>query len=76
LMAHVHTPDEALVAGYVDEVVPAADVMTRALAEANRLGAFGRMPYRATKERLRGRTITYIKEAMVSDMKALMFPGG
>lgn len=76
LMAHVHTPEEALTAGYVDEVVPAADLMTRALAEANRLGALGRMPYRATKERLRGKTITFIKESMASDMKALMFPGG
>lgn len=75
LMAHVHTPDEALVAGYVDEVVPAAEVLPRALAEANRLGALGRLPYRLTKERLRGRTITYIKESMVSDMKALTFPG-
>ncbi|HUQ01417.1 MAG TPA: crotonase/enoyl-CoA hydratase family protein [Kofleriaceae bacterium] len=76
LMAHVHTPDEALVSGYVDEVVPAADVMTRALAEANRLGGLGRMPFKATKERLRGKTITYIKEQMVADMKALMFPKG
>jgi enoyl-CoA hydratase len=75
LMAHVHTPEEAATAGYVDEVVPAADLMTRALAEANRLGALGRMPFRATKERLRGKTISYIKESMVSDMKALMFPG-
>lgn len=75
LMAHVHTPDEALVSGYVDEVVPAAEVLPRALAEATRLGALGRLPYRLTKERLRGRTITYIKESMVSDMKALTFPG-
>ncbi len=75
LMAHVHTPDEALVSGYVDEVVPAAEVLPRALAEATRLGALGRLPYRMTKERLRGKTITYIKESMVSDMKALAFPG-
>jgi enoyl-CoA hydratase len=76
LMAHVHTPDEALAAGYVDEVVAPGEVMTRALAEAVRLGALGRMPFRATKERLRGKTIEYIKSSLESDMRALMFPGG
>jgi len=74
LMAHVHTPEEAATAGYVDEVVAPGELMARALSEANRLGALGRMPFRATKERLRGKTISYIKESMVSDMQALMFP--
>jgi enoyl-CoA hydratase len=74
LFAHVHTPEEAAAAGYVDEVVAPDQVMVRALAEANRLGAFGRMPYRATKERLRGKTINYIRDNMASDMQALMFP--
>jgi enoyl-CoA hydratase len=74
LFAHVHTPEEAVAAGYVDEVVAPDQVMARALAEANRLGAFGRMPYRATKERLRGKTIKYIRDNMASDMQALMFP--
>ncbi len=76
LMAHVHTPDEALAAGYVDEVVAPGEVMTRALAEAARLSALGRMPFRATKERLRGKTIDYIRSSLESDMRALMFPGG
>jgi enoyl-CoA hydratase len=76
LLAHVHTPDEALQAGYVDEVVAPDQVLPRAIAEATRLGALGRMPYQATKERLRGATIAHIKASLESDMKALMFPTG
>lgn len=76
LLAHIHSPEEALAAGYVDEVVPADQVLTRSLAEASRLGALGRMPFRATKERLRGRTIAHIRDSLDSDMRALMFPAG
>jgi enoyl-CoA hydratase len=74
LLAHVHTPDEALAAGYVDEVVPADQVLPRALAEGARLASLGRMPFRATKERLRGATIAHIRASLESDMRALMFP--
>jgi len=74
LLAHVHSPDEALAAGYVDEVVAPDQVMSRALAEAARLAALGRAPFRATKERLRGRTIAYIRATMEDDVRALMFP--
>ncbi|MCB9560114.1 MAG: crotonase/enoyl-CoA hydratase family protein [Kofleriaceae bacterium] len=74
LLAHVHSPDEALAAGYVDEVVPADQLMARALAEATRLGALGRMPFAATKARLRDRTIAHIRNTLDADMRALMFP--
>ncbi len=76
LLAHIHSPEEALAAGYVDEVVAPDQVMARALAEATRLGALGRSPFRATKERLRGRTIAHIRDTLESDMRALMFPTG
>ena len=73
LLAHVHTPDEAHAAGFVDEVVAPDQVLPRALAEAERLSGLGRMPFRATKERLRGRTIAHIRSSLDADMKALMF---
>jgi enoyl-CoA hydratase len=76
LLAHVHTPDEALAAGFVDEVVAADQVLPRALAEAGRLGALGRMPFRGTKERLRGRTIAHIRSTLEGDMKAMMNAAG
>jgi len=74
LLAHVHSPDEALAAGYVDEVVAPDQVLPRALAEAERLAGLGRTPYRATKERLRGRTIDHIRASLESDMRALLSP--
>src|SRR5258706_11352995 len=74
LLAQVYGPDEALAAGYVDEVVPAAEVLPRALAEAARLSALGSMPFRATKERLRGATIAHVRATLADDMRALMFP--
>jgi enoyl-CoA hydratase len=74
LLAHVHTPEEALDAGYVDELVAPDQVLPRAIAEATRLGGLGRMPFAATKERLRGATIAHIKASLESDMRALMFP--
>lgn len=76
LLAQVHNPDEALAAGYVDEVVPPDQVLPRALAEAERLGALGSMPFRATKQRLRGRTIEFIRASQQADVKALLAPIG
>ncbi len=72
LHAHVHTPEEALAAGYVDEVVAPDAVVARAIAEATRLAALGRTPYRLTKERLRGGTIAHIRASMAADLAALM----
>jgi enoyl-CoA hydratase len=72
LGARIYNPDEAAVAGYVDEVVAGDTLMTRALAEAARLGALPRVPYKATKQRLRGRTIDYIRSVMEDDMRTLM----
>jgi enoyl-CoA hydratase len=76
LLAHVHSPDEALAAGYVDEVVAPDQVVPRAVAEAARLASLGQLPFRATKERLRGRTIAHIRATLADDLRALTIPGG
>lgn len=76
LLGHVHSPEEALAAGYVDEVLAPDQVLARALAEAERLAALGRAPFRATKERLRGRTIAHIRQSLEGDMRALLSPQG
>ena len=68
-------PDEAVAAGYLDAVAPADQLVARAAQEAARLGAFSRPAYRATKERLRGKTIAYITSTMQDDMVRLMSPG-
>ena len=76
LLARIYAPDEAVGAGYVDECVAPDQVMPRALAEAGRLAGLGRSPFRATKERLRGKTIAHIRDSLEGDMRALMFPSG
>jgi enoyl-CoA hydratase len=71
LRAQIYAPDEAARAGYLDEVVGAADVVARAKEEAARLGALSRMAYHATKTRLRGKTIAHIVATLDDDMKAI-----
>jgi enoyl-CoA hydratase len=74
LMAQIYTPDEAAKAGYLDVVVPAADVLTRAKEEATRLGALARPAFIATKTRLRGKTIAHIRATLEEDMRSLLMP--
>ncbi|MEO8706633.1 MAG: crotonase/enoyl-CoA hydratase family protein [Kofleriaceae bacterium] len=72
LGARIYDPEQAVAAGYLDAVVPAGDVITRATTEATRLGALSNTAYRATKARLRGRTIDYIRTNMDADLKSLL----
>jgi enoyl-CoA hydratase len=74
LLAQIYDPDTAVQAGYLDAVAPADQVLERARAEAARLGALSRSAFRATKTRLRGKTIAHISETLDSDMRDLMIP--
>lgn len=74
LAARIYTPDEAVIAGYVDAVEPAESLLPKAIAEATRLGALPRAAYRATKLRLRRRTIEYIRDTLDEDLRTLL-PG-
>ena len=74
LGARIYDPDAALRAGYLDAVVAADDVLARAREEAARLAAFGSMPFRATKQRLRGKTIALIRDSLATDLATLL-PG-
>jgi enoyl-CoA hydratase len=74
LGAQIYDPAGALEVGYLDAVVAPDEVLNRAKAEAARLGAYGRMPYRATKERLRGATIANIEGSLERDLATLL-PG-
>jgi enoyl-CoA hydratase len=71
LRAQIYAPEDAARAGYLDEVVTAADVVARAKEEAAKLGALGRMAFSATKTRLRKRTIQHILSTMDEDMAAI-----
>jgi enoyl-CoA hydratase len=72
LMSQIYAPEEAARAGYLDAVVPADDLLARAKEEASRLGALPRPAYRATKMRLRGKTIQHIRATLADDMKSLL----
>lgn len=76
LLAHIYDPDAAQRAGYLDEVVAADQVLARAHAEAARLGALAGPAFRATKTRLRGRTIAQITGNLDADMRDLLLPSG
>jgi enoyl-CoA hydratase len=71
LGAHIYAPEEAVRAGYLDEVVPATEVLERAKAEAARLGALSSSAFQGTKQRLRGKTIAHILGTLKDDMRAI-----
>jgi enoyl-CoA hydratase len=75
LRAHVYGPEEAARAGYLDEVVAPADLAARAKEEAGKLGSLSPMAYRATKKRLRQKTIDHIVATLEGDVAALLTGG-
>jgi enoyl-CoA hydratase len=74
LGAQIYAPDEAVAEGYLDAAFAPDEVLPHAIQEAARLGALARGAYRATKERLRGRTIAYITAGLDADMASLLSP--
>jgi enoyl-CoA hydratase/carnithine racemase len=64
-------PEEAVQVGFLDEVTPAAEVLARATAQAQGLGALSRLAYQGTKQRLRGRTIRFVLDTLDEDMRAI-----
>lgn len=74
LLAKIYEPEQAVAAGYLDRVAPAAEVLDHAKAEANRLAALSRPAFEATKVRLRGKTIAHIEATFAEDMRSLITP--
>ena len=68
LLAQIYTPAEGVAAGYLDRVVPGADLLAAATAEATRLSALSRPAYAATKTRLRGATAHLIRTTFDDDV--------
>ncbi len=71
LGAQIYAPDEAARVGFLDDVLPAVDVLGRAKEEAAKLGALSRMAFHASKKRLRGSTIAHILSSLDEDMLAI-----
>ena len=74
LLATIYDPQGARKAGYLDEVVAPDALMTRAKEVATQLTNLGRMPFEATKIRLRKKTIDHIYASLEEDMATLL-PG-
>jgi enoyl-CoA hydratase/carnithine racemase len=72
LEARIYNPDEAAGVGYLHDAVPAERLLERALAEAGRLGQLSKTAYAASKKRLRGQTIKYIRDTLQDDVRELM----
>jgi enoyl-CoA hydratase len=71
LQAQIYGPDDAARVGFLDAVVPAADVLARAKEEAAKLGALSRLAFHGTKQRLRGKTIERILGTLDEDMRGI-----
>jgi enoyl-CoA hydratase len=68
LGAEIFDPNGAVTAGYLDRVVPAADVVTESVAEARRLGAYSSRAYGQTKEVMRGPLVARVREGGAADL--------
>ncbi|HET8621413.1 MAG TPA: crotonase/enoyl-CoA hydratase family protein [Acidimicrobiales bacterium] len=66
--AEVFDPAGAVAAGYLDRVVPAADVVAEAVAEARRLGALSSTAYARTKQAMRGPLAARVREGAAADL--------
>lgn len=72
--AQVYDPAGALAVGYVDQVVPADDLLATALDEARRLGQLDTAAYAGTKANARADLIERELARVVEDMETLELP--
>lgn len=66
--ARIYTPRESVDAGYLDEVVPEADLLATARAKAAALGALKDPAYRLTKRSATRATLRLIRDTLEEDM--------
>ena len=72
--AEIYDPRGAVEAGYLDRVVPAADVEAEVVAEARRLGALPGGAHRHTKRALHQAMIDRVLERLDEDMQTMTGP--
>jgi enoyl-CoA hydratase len=74
LQARIYDPAGAVVAGYLDEVVPPDEVVAAALARASALGEIRRGAYAETKARLRGPVAEHMLATLDEDLASVAVP--
>jgi enoyl-CoA hydratase len=75
VLAEVYSPDDAVTAGILDRVVPAAELADAARATATALTALNMHAHAATKLRTREATLRALRAALESDASELIPPG-
>ncbi|MEY3806660.1 MAG: hypothetical protein RIR69_1472 [Actinomycetota bacterium] len=68
LFAENFTPDNAIAMGIIDEVVPADDVMSRAISFAQQLASLDKTAHAGSKKRLRTDTLAAIRAGLGKDV--------
>ncbi len=66
--ARIYQPREAVDAGYLDEVVPASDLLSAAKAKAAALGELKQPAFALTKKSALRATLRYIRDTLEEDM--------
>lgn len=74
LQARLFDPAGAVEAGYLDRVVPAADLLNEAMADAQRLAELKTGAYAGTKRNARSVVIDHIRTTLAADMNVLTGP--
>jgi enoyl-CoA hydratase len=69
ITADLFAPDAAAAAGFLDEVVPADEVLTQSVAAAERLAAYDMGVYAETKRRVRGPWLASLRAAIDADAR-------
>jgi enoyl-CoA hydratase len=67
ILAEMHSPTDAVAAGFLDHVVPPDDVLPTALEHANRLSGLDMAAHKATKLRLRAHVAEAVRDAAQTD---------
>src|SRR5262245_13204546 len=67
LTAEIYSPEGAVAAGFLDRVVPTADVVSAARETAVAFTRLDMTAHRGTKQRARGPALAAIKAAMIAD---------
>jgi enoyl-CoA hydratase len=74
LFARVVDPEQAVAAGWVDELADADALLDAALGRARQLSQLSRHAYSLTKTILRERTIAYVRSMLEADMRRMTPP--
>ncbi len=72
LQARIYDPESAVTAGWLDRVAEPAELLSEAIAEAERLAELPATAYSKTKNSIRRTTVKHVRDTLESDLKELL----